>query len=350
LSERPKFDPLGIILTVPIRRRWRPRDQLGGDAAASAAKSKDRRDRLEQAARIVRKAPEVLVKVSGSARGFQHLREHLNYITRNGELIAETPATGLVAGRDSVHETAVAWWRQREVVPGTRQKNSRETVNLVLSMPAGTNSDALLEAARRFAARTFLDHDYLMVMHTPENDPPRKGRAGTKQAHVHLTVKARGYEGQRLNPRKEDLQRYREWFAEALREMGVAAEASPRRARGVVQKPKRQSILHLDVRNASKIQRAKVAEAVREVTQQVAAGQRPWEDATWAKQKEIRVAWSTLADRFERDGAKEGAVFAVEIRRFLSDMPPLETERDTMKRAAVSALNRAKKAEKDRSK
>ncbi|MDI3467782.1 MAG: IncQ plasmid conjugative transfer DNA nicking endonuclease TraR [Nitrospira sp.] len=38
--------------------------------------------------------------------------------------------------------------------------------------------------------------------------------------HVHLTVKAVNFEGTRLNPRKPDLHRWREGFAEALRDHG----------------------------------------------------------------------------------------------------------------------------------
>ncbi len=46
--------------------------------------------------------------------------------------------------------------------------------------------------------------------------------------HVHLTVKAAGLDGVRLNPRKADLQRWREGFAEALREHGIEATTTSR--------------------------------------------------------------------------------------------------------------------------
>jgi hypothetical protein len=56
----------------------------------------------------------------------------------------------------------------------------------------------------------------------------------TRQAnpHVHISVRAEGRDGLRLNPRKEDLRRWREVFAERLRGWGIEAEASSQPVRG----------------------------------------------------------------------------------------------------------------------
>lgn len=48
-----------------------------------------------------------------------------------------------------------------------------------------------------------------------------------------------GQDGERLNPRKADLQAWREGFARALRDRAIEAEATPRRARGVTRKAER---------------------------------------------------------------------------------------------------------------
>ena len=54
--------------------------------------------------------------------------------------------------------------------------------------------------------------------------------------HVHLVVKAEHeYGGRRLNPRKADLQRWRERFAEYLTELGVSPTATRREDRGLVE-------------------------------------------------------------------------------------------------------------------
>jgi type IV secretory pathway VirD2 relaxase len=45
-------------------------------------------------------------------------------------------------------------------------------------------------------------------------------------------MRAEGRDGQRLNPRKEDLRRWREVFAQRLRARGIEAEATPQCTRG----------------------------------------------------------------------------------------------------------------------
>src|SRR3546814_6376242 len=47
-----------------------------------------------------------------------------------------------------------------------------------------------------------------------------------------LTVQAEGLNRKRFDPRREDLFRFREAFAEALRSRGVEAEATPSYSRG----------------------------------------------------------------------------------------------------------------------
>jgi len=76
-----------------------------------------------------------------------------------------------------------------------------------------------------------------MALHSEE-----KGKHGV-HPHVHLVVKAEHeYDGSRLNPRKADLQRWRERFAEYLAELGVAATATRREDRGFVKTHKRTPI------------------------------------------------------------------------------------------------------------
>jgi hypothetical protein len=50
---------------------------------------------------------------------------------------------------------------------------------------------------------------------------------------VHLSVRAESKHGKRLNPRKADLHRWRETFAEKLRGWGIDAEATRQASRGV---------------------------------------------------------------------------------------------------------------------
>ena len=59
--------------------------RLGGGSLPSSL-SPSAKARL---ARIARGAPEVMVKITGRSRGVVHLKQHLDYITRNGRLEAE---------------------------------------------------------------------------------------------------------------------------------------------------------------------------------------------------------------------------------------------------------------------
>jgi hypothetical protein len=93
---------------------------------------------------------------------------------------------------------------------------------IVLSMPAGTSPEGLLQSARVFARETFgAKHRYAMVLHTDEPHP-----------HVHMVVKAVSEEGVRLNIRKATLREWRREFARHLRAQGISANATERAVRG----------------------------------------------------------------------------------------------------------------------
>src|SRR5690554_5343558 len=168
-------------------------------------------------ARIVRRAPEVMVKVTGRQKGGRHVKAHLEYIGRKGDVEIESRDGEILTSKDDIAERAAEWsdtlqWRSRPTV---------SSVSLVFSMPAGTDPDKVLGAVRVLAHAEFSDnHDYVLALHT---DTPRP--------HVHLTVQAEGLDRTRFNPRPVQLNRFRERFARELRARGVAAEATPRRAR-----------------------------------------------------------------------------------------------------------------------
>jgi type IV secretory pathway VirD2 relaxase len=89
-------------------------------------------------------------------------------------------------------------------------------------MPPGTDPPKVLRAVKKFVATEFgSKHRHAMVLHTDEPHP-----------HVHLVLKARSEEGERLHIKKATLRHWREKFAENLRDLGVAANATERAARG----------------------------------------------------------------------------------------------------------------------
>ena len=169
---------------------------------------------------VVRRAPQVMVKVTGGGRGMAVIRAHMNYIDREGDGLIDQDGERH-QGREARREIARQWAREGTPIP--EWSDRREAFNIMWSMPAGTDSKKLLGAVQALAARQFAGHKYVMALHTHQANP-----------HVHLLVRAESDLGVRLNPRKADLHEWRMEFAAELRERGIAAAASRQAARGVV--------------------------------------------------------------------------------------------------------------------
>lgn len=169
--------------------------------------------------RVVSRAPEVMVKVTGRPKGKNHVAAHFDYIGRKGDLELERRGGDILADRETRNEVAAMWgdpayWRDNATVAA---------VSMIFSMPEGTDPAKVLASVRAVAQSEIEDEwDYVMALHTD-----------TARPHVHLAVSARGDTGRRFNPRPHTLHHYRERFAEERRERGVSAEATPRAARGV---------------------------------------------------------------------------------------------------------------------
>jgi hypothetical protein len=196
-----------------------------------------------------RGAKEVLVKISGGGRDADGVQAHFEYIDRHGELEIDTDHGEVLHGKTSATELINDWALDYGAVPGAphsrnkvgpdgKRRQPRQAFNIVLSMPAGTPPQKVLQAVKKLAREEFAhQHRYAMALHAEE-----KGKHGM-HPHVHLVVKAEHeYDGSRLNPRKADLQRWRERFAEYLTDLGVAATATRREDRGFVKTHKKTPI------------------------------------------------------------------------------------------------------------
>ena len=317
----------------------RPFDSFAGpslglvlDGAVHTVKRKtpDIKSYAAKLARIAKKAPEVLVKVSGSGKSPGQIRAHMDYITRNGKLEAENERGEAIHGAADVKATFEQWGFDIEKVT-TRQR--AQTVNIVLSMPEGTDSAAVLDAARGFAKSQFAgNHQYLMALHTD-----------TKQPHVHLSVKAQGFDLTWLKRSKADLQQWRDRFAQKLRDQGIEAEATPRRARGVVHKAATQPMHHLAKQpKRSTVLAAKVDHAIREIDGQIELKDRPWERATEARQQQVRSLYSEVEHSLRSRGDDTSRHAASQLIAFLNTMPPIETQQSMLKRKLEATLHVAK--------
>ena len=170
-------------------------------------------------ATVVQRAPQVMVKVTGGGRGMAAIAAHLRYISKSGRLPIEDDRSVNRDGKEALRDLVEQWRLGGSRIPEISER--RDAFNIMLSMPAGTKPEVVKNAAREFAKAELANHRYVMVLHTHQANP-----------HVHLSVRAEGRDGQRLNPRKADLRRWRETFAERLRGWGVEAEATSQATRG----------------------------------------------------------------------------------------------------------------------
>jgi Relaxase/Mobilisation nuclease domain len=285
---------------------------------AGSESAQDTRARL---LRIVGRTPEVFVKLAGWTHTATNLRERIDYISRKGELEMEDRDSCRIAGRPAVRELADDW-NAIAMMDSRHRANSRFSLSIVLGMPAGTDAAVVRDASRAFAREIFVDSfDYVFVLHTDTPHP-----------HVHLIVRALGDQGQRLHPGPADLEPWRQVFARALRERGVPAEATPRRARGVTLEGEHIALRKIRERHesgrgpAARVQR----DAYREAARAAFAGDsepRAWEVQIARGQARIRGLYVAQAKLLAASGESDDQALARAIIEWVKDMPPPDSRR-----------------------
>ncbi len=205
---------------------------------STAQRAQAVRDRLS---RTVRKVPEVMVKITSACKGMTQVGRHIDYISRKGEIDLEDQDGLILRGKVQLKDLK-ADWRSGGPEEIGQTSSRRDTLNIVFSMPAHTDEISMKRAVRAFAAAEFEGHQYVFAYHTQATDPDPDPPA---HPHVHLSIKTQGWSGRRLNPRKADLQRWREGFAAQLRAHGIEANATSRLARLNRERGKKRSVVAL---------------------------------------------------------------------------------------------------------
>jgi hypothetical protein len=206
----------------------------GGVKFSSGAKSKNIKS-------VVRKAPEVMVKITGSSSGMKRVKSHLEYISRNGEVELVNEAGQTINGMAEVR----ALREQLKASQIPEESKKREFVHVIFSMPPGTGEKQVREAVAQFCQEEFSNRRYVMAQHDD-----------TDHSHVHVCVSTRDIDRAdeaRLNPRKDDLFRWRQGFADKLREQGVEAAASERRHRFKAQKSEHPVLRQIRAENPTSV-------------------------------------------------------------------------------------------------
>ena len=245
-----------------------------------------------QITRTTQKTPEVMVKITskmGAGKGMVAIANHLDYISRNGKVNLEDHEGRLLNGRADVKDFKNDW---AEDIPEISKR--RETINVIFSMAKGTPAAEVKEAVRDYLKQEFGGkHEYVFALHTDTDNP-----------HVHVCIKMQPIKkrSKRLNPRKNDLQRWREGFAQSLRKVGIEANATPRKTRGVTQQPLHQYQLHQSARQQRPIFR-NFAKPNLEVNS-----------------KEIH-AWANIANLLAKSEDRNDRQLAKEVVSFMAGQP-----------------------------
>ena len=288
-----------------------------------------RRDRLSNAdiafiARTVRGTPEVMIKMlNQGGRDLGSVARHLKYLDRDGELEIETDDSDPLKGKGATAALIDDWDLALDAKrPPTADHKPRQAAKqpklvhkMIFSMPAGTPPKKVLAAVKDFAREEFgAKHRYAMVLHTDEPHP-----------HVHMVVKAMGYDGTRLNIRKATLREWRRQFARHLREHGVAANATARAVRGVTNPRKTDGIYRAERRRDSTHWRQRTDAVARAMTPDGEIRPERRKARLLETRRRVMQGWTEVADDLVRHGHAE---LASAVREFVKQLPAVRTERE----------------------
>jgi hypothetical protein len=309
-GERLFYPPSRISKATPLPRL----DALTGRRAAAI--------RARITATVTRRAPQVMVKVTGGGRGMDAIAAHFRYISKNGRLQIEDDRGLTREGREAQHDLVEQWRYSGSLIGEVSHR--REAFNIMLSMPAGTRPEFVQQAAREFAKVELRGHRWVMVLHDHQANP-----------HVHLSVRAESMTGERLNPRKADLHRWRETFAEKLRRLGIDAEATRQATRG-------------EIRRGEALWELKAKEEGRLRASGAAAGKgrtigRDGAVEAWAHIMKALAASDSVADRQLAEGIRDFLLQSPYVKEiFRPDRPQrvASMERPAMERAPQPAVTR----------
>lgn len=148
-----------------------------------------------------------------------HGRDGVTY--RLNKLIEKGPAVDdrgrLIA---NVADTRIA---AREWGPALRSQSSRDTMHLIISARAGTDTAALTDVARAFLHDRFADHRFMFGVHTD--------READGHIHAHAIITVRNEAGHKIHPSRDTFRDWREAYAEHAQAQGLKIVATGARER-----------------------------------------------------------------------------------------------------------------------
>jgi hypothetical protein len=294
---------------------------------------KDWKATTERLRRTVARVPEVVIKVKGGGTTIAGVLRYMNYISRNGMLIAVDEKDERIRGQDGVKASHASWDLDLQRTHDRKGEPLHQSFNMIFSMPAKTDPDKLFAAVQAFAQKYFIQRQYLMVLHTPETDPSDNP---PPHPHVHVIVRAEDEDGQRLHIRKTTLRAWREGFAVELRAHGIEANATSRAERGVSLKARGSAEYHIKERGEiSTAEAQRFAEAADELRRNDTEP-KPWEVAMAARRRDVLKELARNAAMLRQEGDIE---LAEKVESFVRELPLLDTKRRRMQRALIEQVN-----------
>lgn len=180
------------------------------------------------------KNTEVVVKLTSNSKNFKSISNHIDYITRNGQLDFYTPVDEYtkehIAYRNSLDCGQFTDGFNRNQIkeffkdcnPKNSENEQRETFNLVFSMKDYLGVDKFSfdpQIVRQAAIKTietmYPNNFFVAALHTDTSNP-----------HCHICLKAKNKNDKYINIQKNALIKMRKVFADELKLRGVEATAT----------------------------------------------------------------------------------------------------------------------------
>lgn len=163
----------------------------------------------------------VVSKITSSSKNQESLKQHLKYISRNGEVELESSDGEIFRGKEDFKNLFYSYNVGYKIptkieINNLGIKEKRETFNFVFSMKDYEN--ASIEDIKKASINTFkkvYPNNYFVIAKHTDTDNP----------HCHICLKAVDDFGKRINPKKSDLAKIREIFAYELQNMDIKAYA-----------------------------------------------------------------------------------------------------------------------------
>lgn len=264
--------------------------------------------------RTSRRVPEVVVRITGRQHGGGHVLANFAYISRLGhgpekELGLETSDGEVLRdGRDM--QVLAQDWQEWEMDGDARRKGAT-SISMILSMPTGTDPEKLKAAAVGFAKQEFANRSWVAGLHIDRDHP-----------HVHITIARRDLDGRRFHPDRDDLFRWRQRFAQKLRERGIEANATPTRARGL--DPTHEHIAVQKMRDKGQVPRIDVSRVDRAQRLREQGIADPVKSVLAARQATVRATYKRSITELSASPSFADQVVAQSLEKFVASMPEPE--------------------------